>query len=250
MVQELDDTVNVYFLKYQKFIETNIFFPKITKCLFINAFNHFLAAQILADRGLIPQVNNCLRMGLESEWIGIILQKNKKLAFEWAFGAGDEITRKNLLDLERPFKIREALGDTSKIKLKDRHEIYSALSDKSHTKLSSVARFFIPKDVPASEGYIDCIPYGGVEGDNNKFRIRSAVKVTLEFALAEIQESLQYPFFDEDWVWNRVELSKISEAGYSDENGKFEPYISSKGHPERDPAQLIASLSAIRHGEI
>ena len=145
-----------------------------------------MAGILLAEHGLIPQTNNCLRMGLESEWIGIVLIKNKELGHCWTFGLGDETIIKGLKDLEKSFMVRRVLGDTTRIKIKDREEIYMALSDKSHTKLSSVARSIFPTGSALTDGYIDCIPLGGMQEENDIKRIRLAVKTVLTFALADI----------------------------------------------------------------
>ena len=60
--------------------------------------------------------------------------------------------------------IRQALGDTPRITAKDRDEIYAALSDKSHTKLASVVRPFIPPNAspPMSSSNVSrWAAYGG-----------------------------------------------------------------------------------------
>ena len=62
--------------KYKRFTGDFDFKNKYVKCLFLNAYNHFLAAKILAEHGLRCQSYNCLRMGLESEWLGIFYLKN------------------------------------------------------------------------------------------------------------------------------------------------------------------------------
>ena len=250
MESEINQRIEEYLLNYIKFLKMFEFNPRIIRCLFINAYNHFLSGRILAERGLIPQSNNCLRMGLESEWIGLILVKNRELGLNWAFGLGDEEIKKRLIDLERPFMIRKILGDTLRIKIKDRDEIYSALSDKSHTKLSSVARFFIPPNANPADGYIDCIPLGGMEGERNISRILLAIETVLGFALADIEECLNFQFMEKGWTWNRTSLMHISEGGFENQDGMFEPHISSKGHPGQDPYQAAALLSAIRHKEI
>ena len=192
-------------------------------------------------------------MGLESEWIGIILLKDNELGLHWAFGIGDDTIKKRLIDLERPYMIRKIVGDNALIKFKDREEIYSALSDKSHTKLSSIALYDLPPgSTPEDEnkGYIDCIPMGGIRGENNIARILLTVKTVLMFALADMEGCLEYRLLDERWNWNRSELAKISGMGSGNQPGKFEPFISSKGHPGQNPFQGIALLNAIRHKEI
>lgn len=250
---ELHQEIDTCLQKYREFLETNKFDPKIVKCLFTNTYNHFLSGKLLAGHGLIPQAYNCLRMGLESEWIGIILLKNEELGLNWAFGLGDETIKNQLNNLERPPMIRKIVGDNALIKIKDREEIYSALSDKSHTKLSSIALYYLPPgSTPEDEnkGYIDCIPMGGIRGENNIARILQTVKTVMMFALADMEGCLEYRILDEGWTWNRSELAKISGMGSGNQQGKFEPFISSKGHPGQNPFQAIALLNAIRHNEI
>jgi len=243
-------TTNECLLKYQKFIEITEFNPKIIRCLFVNAYNQFLAGTILAEKGLNTPSFNCLRMGLESEWIGIILTRNREMGLFWAFGVGNDATQKQLIQLERPFEIRKNLGNTERITIKDRNEIYAALSDKSHTKMGSVTRFLIPRDAHPSDGYVDCIPPGGMREEKAVENILQGVRVVLSFALAEIEDSLGCHLLENRWTWNRNELRYISGGGYADSHGEFEPHITSKGHPGRDSMQLMSLLSAIRHGKI
>jgi hypothetical protein len=164
MKQSPDQTISRCLRAYRKFIEETTFHPQFLRCLFVNAYNHFLSGKILVKRGLITQSYNCMRMGLESEWLGLILMKDPGLGMEWAFGLGNEAVLKRLKELEKPYMIRQALGDTPRITVKDRDEIYTALSDKSYTKLSSVARPFIPPNAsPADElSYVSrWAAYGG-----------------------------------------------------------------------------------------
>jgi len=140
--------------KFENFVHT--FNPRIkyVTCLFINAYNHFLSGYILSQKGLKPQCYNSLRMGLESEWIGIYLDKHIELATHWAFGtAQEERIRSKLLRLEKPNELRKMLGDSNRIKIEHRNNIYRALSDASHTKLASIAVY---------TGEVECIPIGGL----------------------------------------------------------------------------------------
>ncbi|NQE04492.1 hypothetical protein C5S32_01355 [ANME-1 cluster archaeon GoMg1] len=41
----------------------------------------------------------------------------------WAFGIGQEKNNKKLLRLEKPYELRKMLGDTKRIKIKDRNDI-------------------------------------------------------------------------------------------------------------------------------
>jgi len=129
---------------YKKFIDDFNFSNKYVKCLFLNAYNHFLAGKILASGGLRCQSYNYLRMGLESEWMGICLLKNALPTPQW-LGAGDAETLKKIKKIESPALRHEISKIISSVRLaeKDRNEIYSALSDKSHSKLGSCAVFRI-----------------------------------------------------------------------------------------------------------
>lgn len=243
-------TILEYLQSYENFVKSTTFKPDILKCLFTNAYNHLFAGSILAERGLITQMHNCLRMGLESEWLGLILMKDPLLAHQWAFGLGEEEDLKRLVDLERPKQIRKMLGDRRRITVQDRDEIYSALSDKSHTKLASVSRLFIEPGVPPHMGNVACIPMGGIKGENNIKRIRQCPIVVVTFALAEIEDTLDIQILNEEWKWDGARLTHISEGGFSDGSGKVQPHISSQGHPGTDPIQAIALLNAIRDGKI
>jgi|BioPla2DNA2_1021312.scaffolds.fasta_scaffold16272_2 hypothetical protein len=248
MAPSPSQTVSKSLRAYRKFIEETTFHPQFLRCLFVNAYNYFLSGKILAEKGLITQSYNCLRMGLESEWLGLILMKDPELGMEWAFGLGDEAVLKRLKELEKPYMIRKTLGDTPRITVKDRDEIYAALSDKSHTKISSITRLFIPPNAHISDGSVDRIPIGGIQGKNNIPRILRGTAIALRFALADIEDGFGQRLMEEEWTWRRADLVKITEAGYKLEDGTFESHISSKGRPGTDPIQAVALLSAIRHG--
>ena len=250
MAQSPDQTISRCLRAYQEFIKATTFRPDILKCLFVNAYNHFVSGKILAKKGLITQSYNCLRMGLESEWLGLILMKDSALGIHWAFGVGDEAFLKRLKKLEKPYEIRKALGDAPRITIEDRNEIYAALSDKSHTKLSSVARPFIPPNASLADESIECIPMGGIRGKDNILRILRGTATVIEFALAEVEDSLGQRLLEGEWTWNRADLVRITEAGFGNSDGTFEPHITSKGRPGADPMQAMAFLSAIRHGKI
>lgn len=236
--------------QYRTFIESYSFSPKIIRCLFINAFNNFFAARILADSGLITQVNNSLRMGLESEWIGIILVKDEKLGHIWVNGPIDKKEENALINLEIPSRIRKNVGETSKIKISDRNDIYKALSDRSHTKISSVTSLFFTPGSSEEKNYIDCIPLGGLRGDYNFNFIRHSIKTVLRFALADIEECLNYKSLEDGWAWNRGEILNITRGGHPGDDGKIVPFISSQNHPEKDFCRVAAFLSSIRNGDI
>lgn len=235
---------------YREFVRSTAFEPLILRCIFTNAYNHFYASAILSEKGLFTQTYNCLRMGLESEWLGLILVRDPRLGEQWAFGLGEEGVQERLKELEKPYLIRKTLGDTERITVQDRDEIYSALSDKSHTKLSSVSRFFIAPDAPPYDGYVGCIPMGGMNGEENINHIQRCTATILTYALAEIEDNLDKQLLNEKWEWNRANIMIITEAGVGNTGSKVQPHISSKGHPGSDPMQAIALLSAIRHGRI
>jgi len=231
--------------EYKQFTETYNFENKYVKCLFLNSYNHFLAAKILAETGLIYQSYNCLRMALECEWLGIYFLKNLDLSIDWAHGTGNDHTIKTIKKLERPSELRKELSKISckRIKENDRNEIYQALSDKSHAKYASSAVLTISLNSgDQSEYQIDCVPAGGLKGEINIANILRAVNVVQEFAMAEIEDYLGYKLLPEDWIYIRAKLSKISQGGFRNKNGDFEPFVSSQKHPGTDaicPAELL-----------
>ena len=239
MARSPNQTISKSLRAYRRFIEATTFHSKILRCLFVN-LQSLPVGQDPRKKGLITQSYNCLRMGLESEWLGM----------QWAFGVGDEAVLKRLKELEKPVLIRKTLGDTPRITVKDRDEIYAELSDKSHTKLSSVARSFIPPNASPVDEFIECIPMGGMRGKNNIPRILQATATVLTFALAEIEDGLGQRLLEGEWTWKRADLVQITEAGVETLDGTFEPHIFSKGRPGADPMQATALLSAIRHGGI
>jgi hypothetical protein len=227
---------------YENFIQTYKYRNKYVRCLFINAYNHFLSGYILSQKGLKTQCLNSLRMGLESEWIGICLDKDIELAMHWAFGSGQEKNiHDKLSDLEKPYKLRKMLGDTKRIKIKDRNDIYKALSDASHTKLASITVY---------TGEVECITIGGLRGTVNIIKILQAVQFVHKFAYAEIEEQLGYKFSEAEWNFNRTDLMRISQSGYGFGNGNIEPAITSQGRPGSDALQALALLDFIKKGSI
>ena len=62
MAHSPNQTVSKSLRAYRKFIEETAFHPQFLRCLFVNAYNHFLSGKILAEKGLITQSCNCLRM--------------------------------------------------------------------------------------------------------------------------------------------------------------------------------------------
>ncbi|WOX56730.1 hypothetical protein [Methanoculleus receptaculi] len=109
--------------------------------------------------------------------------------------------------------IRQALGDTPRITAKDRDEIYAALSDKSHTKLASVVRPFIPPNASPADEFIKCIPMGGIRRKNNISRILQGTATVLTFVLAEIEDGLGQRLMEEECTWKREGLVQITETG-------------------------------------
>ena len=250
-MNEIEKIVSNNLSIYKKFIAEFNFRNKYVKCLFLNAYNHFLAAKILADAGLRCQSYNSLRIGLESEWLGICLVKDVGLSRQWAFGTGDEKTLKKIKELERPADLRRIISEIShnRIVENDRNEMYKALSDKSHSKLASCAELIInPKSTDQSDYKVECIPAGGFQGKTNISKLLSAVQFVQEFATAELEDSLGLRLLSYDWKYIRAKLSKISDAGYQNANGDFEPFISSKNHPGSDSICAAALLEAIRNG--
>jgi hypothetical protein len=250
-MDEIEEIVSNNLNIYKKFIDDFNFSNKYVKCLFLNAYNHFLAGKILAGTGLKCQSYNCLRMGLESEWLGICIVKDVGLSLQWAFGTGGKETLKKIKKLERPQDLRREISKISHSRLveKDRNEIYSALSDKSHSKLASCAVFTInPKSADPSDFKVECIPAGGLIGKTNISKLLSAVQVVQEFAMAELEDSFSVRLLHTDRKYVRANLSKISEGGYQNANGDFEPLISSKNRPGSDPICAAALLEAIRNG--
>lgn len=252
-MNDLNQQVKENLQKYKQFIEEYDLKNKYIKCLFLNSYNHFFAAKILADHGLICQSYNCLRMGLESEWLGIYYLKNPELSLHWAFGTGNDHIVKRIKKIERPADLRKEISKISCIRIKenDRNEIYSALSDKSHSKLASSAVLTIsPNSTDQTDYKIECIPAGGLNGDINITIILKAVNVVQEFAMAEIEDSVGYKLLPENWKYIRAKLSKISQGGSWNMDGDFEPFISSKNRPGSDGICATAFLEAIRTGII
>jgi len=249
-MDEIEKIVSNNLNIYKKFVDDFNFSNKYVKCLFLNAYNHLLAGKLLAGAGLKCQSYNCLRMGLESEWLGICLVKDPVLTLHWAFGTGDEETVKKIKKLEHPANLRLEISkiiSSTRIAKKDRDEIYKALSDKSHSKLASCAIVTInPKSADPPDFKVECIPAGGLKGKTNISKLLSAVQVVLEFAKAELEDSLSVRLLPADWKYIQTNLSKISQDGHPNANGHFEPFISSRDRPGSDAICAAAFLEAIR----
>jgi hypothetical protein len=253
-LDEIEEIVSNNLNTYINFIEDFNFSNKYVKWLFLNAYNHFLAGKTLTDAGLRCQSYNCLRMGLESEWLGICLVNDSVLTLQWAFGTGDEKTIQKITKLEYPQELRcevSKIISSPRIAEKDRNEMYWALSDKSHTKLASCGALIInPKSTDKSENKVVGIPAGGLKGKTNISKFLSTVQFVQEFAMADLEDSFGVSLLPNDWKYVRAKIFLISEGGHQNANGEFEPFISSKKSPGSDPICAAVFLEAIRDGSI
>ena len=66
--------------------------------------------------------------------------------------------------------------------------------------------------------------------------------------MADVEDSLGVKLLPDDWKYLRANIFLISDAGYPNANGDFEPIISSKKRPGSDPICAAALAEAIRNG--
>ena len=237
--QKIDRYLEVMEVSINNFQYSN---PKL-KCLFINGYNHFYSAFLLGKKGLQCQSFNCLRFGLESIWLGLYLQNHPEIVPMWIYGPFEKKDKELIKKLENPTGLRRELGEEGRLKITDRNDLYKALSDKSHTKLASVAVYTLSNTT-------ECIPIRGLEGDFNIAKTLRAVRFVLEVAMAEVEDYLHCPILEEDWEYNRFEITRISQAAYGKDHGQNEPCITSQNHPGRDGIQALALLETFRTGHL
>lgn len=241
--RDVQKTIEVYLKKLEIFIDDYQLSNSYLKCIFINGYNHFYSGYVLGKKGLRCQSLNCLRFGLECVWLGIYLQKHPLLALEWAFGTGDKDALNHIKELEKPVTLRKRMGEEGRLKIEDRNDIYKALSDKSHTKMASIA-------ILTMNYSTECIPVGGLKGNFNVTKVIQAVRIVLEFALAEIEDYLEHSFFEDEWKYNRLDIIHISQGAYGDKDKITDPHISSQNHPGNDGINAAALLETIRKGHL
>lgn len=208
--------------------------------IYQSAYNYFYAAYLLAQNGLKNQAHNSARMGLEFHWMGLLLKDDKKLLMNWCLGSGmSDKEYKKLQELENTTKIITKLGDNKKIKIKDRQEIYQALSDTSHVKFKNICFM--------GEGNKH---YGHlIGGFNTEYDVRqciSAVDLCMRFVLTEVSEFYGVADFSE---YNRGELHSISGSFGVDSDGVAEPHVTSKGNVGSDAANVVALLEMVANPE-
>lgn len=204
--------------------------------IYQSAYNYFYGAYLLAQNGLKNQAHNSARMGLEFHWMGLLLKDDLLLLRNWCLGRGmSEKEYKKLQELENTTKLITKLGDKKKIKIKDRQEIYQALSDTSHVKFKNICFM--------GEGNKH---YGHILGGfNTQYDVRqciNAVDLCMRFVLTEVSESYELVDFSE---YKRSELWQISGSLGVDNDGVAHPHITSKGNVGSDIANAVAMLEMV-----
>lgn len=190
--------------------------------IYQSAYNYFYAAYLLAQNGLKNQAHNSARMGLEFHWMGLLLKDDKKLQ-----------------ELENTTKLITKLGDKKKIKIKDRQEIYQALSDTSHVKFKNIC---FMDEGNKHYGHI----LGGFQSEYDVRQCINAVDLCMRFVLTEVSESYELVDFSE---YKRSELWQISDSLGVDNDGVAHPHITSKGNVGSDAANAVGLLEMVANPE-
>lgn len=231
---------NNYLSKYFEFVISNHIQIEKIRWIHSSAYNYIYGAYVLAHKGLKNQAHNSARMGLEFHWMGLLLSQDERLLRGWCIGAGmSDKEKKKLEELEQTSAIIKKLGDKKKIKIKDRQEIYQALSDTSHVKFKNTC--FVG-DGNKQYGHF----LGGFVGEDDIQQCLHGVNLCMKFILTELSEYYKISEFEE---YNRQELYQISGSLGVRDNGIAEPHITSKGFAGSDAANAIALLEMVANPE-
>lgn len=227
---------NNYLNKYFELIISSQIQNEKIRWIYQSAYNYFYGAYLLANEGLKNQAHNSARMGLEFHWMGLLLKDDKKLLMNWCFGSGaSEKEYKKLQELENTTKLTTKLGDKKNIKIKDRQEIYQALSDTSHVKFKNIC---FMGEGNKHHGHI----LGGFQSEYDVRQCINAVDLCMRFVLTEVSEYYIVTDFSE---YKRNELWQISGSLGVDNDGVAHPHITSKGFVGSDIANAVAMLEMV-----
>lgn len=231
---------NDYLSKYFELVVSNQIQNEKIRWIYQSAYNYFYGAYLLAENGLKNQAHNSVRMGLEFHWMGLLLKDDTVLLRNWCLGHGmSEKEHKKLEELENTTKLITKLGDKKKIKIKDRQDIYQALSDTSHIKFKNICFM--------GEGNKH---YGHLLGGfNSSYDVRQCIKAVdlcMRFVFTEVSEYYKVANFSE---YNRSEIHAVSGSFGVDSDGIAHPHITSKGNVGSDIANAIAMLEMVANPE-
>lgn len=226
--------------QYFDFILSNQIKEEKIVWIYNSSYNYFYSAYILAKNGLKNQAQNCARMGLEFHWMALLLSFDKALLLSWCLGsASSKRGLKKLEELENTSLLIKKLGDKQKIKIKDRDNIYKALSDTSHVKFKNICFFDISH---GQQGHI----LGGFQSDLDVANCVKAIDLCMKFVFTELS---QYYKVDIKNEYKAEELHLISGGLSVSSDGKIVPDITSKGSIGSDGANAIALLEMIKNPE-
>lgn len=226
--------------QYFDFILSNQIKEEKIVWIYNSSYNNFYSAYILAKNGLKNQAQNCARMRLEFHWMALLLSFDKALLTNWSLGiASSKKESKKLEELENTSLLIKKLGDKQKIKIKDRDNIYKALSDTSHVKFKNICFFDI---LHGQQGHI----LGGFQSDLYVEDCVKAIDLCMKFVFTELS---QYYKVDIKNEYKAEELYFISGGLFVSSDGKIVPDITSKGSIGSDGANAIAFLEMIKNPE-
>lgn len=229
-----------YLNQYLELIASEQIQNEKIRWIYQSAYNYMYGGYLLAQNGLKNQAQNSVRIGLEFHWMGLLLKDDKILLLNWCLGHGmDKKEHKKIEELENTSSIIKKLGDKKKIKIKDRQEIYQALSDTSHVKFKNIC---FMGDGNKHHGHM----LGGFQTEYDVQQCVNAIDLCMRFVLTEASEYYDVSNFSE---YSRNELHRISGSLRVDSDGGAEPHITSKGFTGSDVANAVALLELIRNPE-
>jgi len=224
--------------QYEKFLDCYFFNPEILKWFFSQAYNFFYSGYLLANKGLLNQICNSMRMGFEYHWMGILLKRDDKLLKDWCLSVGMSNKQELLNELQTTQKIIKKLQDGEKIKIKDRKNIYEALSDRSHVKFKNIAILDMKLQIIG-------FPKKGLKSKYDISKCYKCADTCLSFALTEINEEFNMDLIKQHF--KNFDLVHISNSGYEDARGDFVPFVTSKKDVQTDPMSAMAVLDITKN---
>jgi len=206
--------------KYAQFVNTIKPFisPSTTAqhMLMVRSCNAFSAAMTLCLGGFFVESYNSTRVGLETGWLSLVLQRDSQLAFEWLTLIPSDTS---LEDAEKRY--RNTFGSPAWIrkevspKEKDqRDNLYQILSTKSHANVA--ATFFI---CPSASDPNDLCLYGpgSLRSEEHRHKHLRGIFYSLNFLLNDIQQHCNVDL-GATWRHDEMELFNIAGVGCPDKD--------------------------------
>ncbi len=250
-IVDLNDDLNPLLGKYKEFILSIKPYSSILNLakfmLYTKSFNSFSSSLILAQNGFYVDSYNSMRVGLESGWLSILFEKKNHLAHEWLTliphpnhlytiknqeNQMEIAAKKYKNQLGKPSWVRKQISESNSDK-KQRDDVYSALSTKSHSNVSST--YFLLSD----QGVTLYRP-GSFDSKEHLMKILMAIRFCMGFVLNDI-DKISGTELSASWTYEESEVINIAGIAYPDGKGGVE-FIREKAN-EAYQALLLLHLS-------